>query len=433
MSARGIAIIIFSFLLNIHSLVRGQTTFAETDVLHYDAEIEPDIKSKSVRGVVTITFEVVRPGKIKFDCGGLEIKSIRSKGQNIPFEIKNNTLLFDVSGTGQRHDVDIEYNGLPPRGINFFPEHDQVYTVFSTSQWLVCKDTPDDKATLRLRLITPSNVKVIATGEMETSTSKETKVISEWNQTNASPTYTFGFAVGPFTEVTDSRNALRLRYLSSEHSQPELTQIFAETKNMIQFFEERSGVPYPGKSYTQVLALGNVSQEMAGFAVMRLSYGKQVLDNASEINLGAHELAHQWWGNNVTCLNWNHFWLNEGLAVFMSSAFKEQRFGHDHYLKDISIYKNAYEKVVEKKADKPLIFKSWLNPTADDRTLVYYKGAYVFHLLREKLGEEVFWMALKEYSTAHFGKSVVSSDLQNVMEKVSGSDLDKFFGQWVNP
>ncbi|HEX6890866.1 MAG TPA: M1 family aminopeptidase, partial [Chryseolinea sp.] len=229
----------------------------------------------------------------------------------------------------------------------------------------------------------------------------------------------------------DSIGNLELRYLSSSYSSTELSQIFTETKSMIQFFEERSGVSYPGRSYTQVLGEGNVSQEMAGFTVIRLNYGKQVLSNSSDINLAAHELAHQWWGNSVTCVNWNHFWLNEGFAVFMSSAFKEFRFGREHYLKDIETYHNAYQAVVKKGLDKPLIFQNWINPTSDDRTLVYYKGAYILHLLREQLGEKMFWDGVKLYTSAYFGKSVVSNDLRRVMEDVSGRDLRPFFAKWI--
>ena len=283
-----------------------------------------------------------------------------------------------------------------------------------------------------MRITCPSNLKVVASGEMEKTTSKGNKTVFEYRQSKAFPTYTFGFAAGPYNEFRDSTGNLELRYLSSAYTSAELSRIFVETKSMIQFFEERSGVTYPGKSYTQVLGEGNVSQEMAGFTVMRLNYGKQVLANASEINLAAHELAHQWWGNSVTCVNWNHFWLNEGFAVFMSSAFKEFRFGRDHYLKDISTYHDAYDAVVKKGLDKPLIFQNWLNPTSDDRTLVYYKGAYVIHLLREQLGEKAFWEGIKQYTSTYFGKSVTSKDLQQVMEKVSGQDLSPFFSRWID-
>jgi len=430
---------ILFLLLIINTSLNGQdaTQPAETDVLNYSCDIEPDITRKTVHGRVTITFNIVSAGtKLSFDCGNLVIESVQIKGKEIPINVKGNKMSIQVSDipkAEQPYEVDIQYHGSPTRGINFFTELEQVYTVFSTSQWVVCKDSPDDKATLSMRITCPSHLKVVGTGELAKKTTlKENKIIFEWSQPTAFPTYTFGFAVGPYNEFIDSKGALELRYLSSAYSSAELMQIFAETKSMIQFFEERSGVSYPGKSYTQVLGEGNVSQEMAGFTVIRLNYGKQVLESPSDINLAGHELAHQWWGNSVTCLNWNHFWLNEGFAVFMSSAFKEFRFGRDLYLKDISVYKDAYQAVVKKGVDKPLIFQNWINPTSDDRTLVYYKGAYSLHLLREQLGEKAFWDGVKKYTTTYFGKSVVSRDLRQVMEDVSGQDLGPFFATWID-
>jgi aminopeptidase N len=430
---------ILFLLLIVNANLFGQISndIAETDILHYSCDIELDILRKTVHGRVTITFNIVSTGtKLSLDCGNLVIESVNIKGKAIPFNMKGSKLSLevrDIPKTNQPYKVDIQYHGSPTRGINFFPELEQVYTVFSTSQWLVCKDSPDDKATLSMRITCPSHLKVVGCGELvKKTTLNENKILVEWNQSKVFPTYTFGFAVGPYNENTDSIAKLELRYLSSGYSSTELSQIFAETKSMIQFFEERSGVSYPGKSYTQVLGEGNVSQEMAGFTVIRLAYGKQVLADASDINLAAHELSHQWWGNSVTCVNWNHFWLNEGFAVFMSSAFKEFRFGRDHYLKDIETYHNAYQEVVKKGMDKPLIFQNWISPTSDDRTLVYYKGAYVLHLLREQLGEKAFWEGVKQYTSAYFGKSVISNDLRGVMEDVSGQDLRPFFAKWVD-
>ena len=425
--------IIFFVLIFNQNLFGQKSHIAEIDVLHYNAEIEPDITKKTIRGHATISFNVIRTGTIMLDRGDLVVESVQIKNKKIPFELKAGKLSFEVAQitTNQTYVIDVHYYGAPTRGIVFYPELEQVYTVFSTSQWLVCKDQPDDKATHELKITIPSHLKGVASGQLQKSAANGNTTVMEWGESKPFPTYIYGFAVGRFNEFTDSTGNVKLRYLSSAYSTSELKKVFTETKSMIQFFEERSDVSYPGQSYTQVLGEGNVSQEMACFTVMRLSYGKQVLADSSNINLAAHELAHQWWGNSVTCANWNHFWLNEGFAVFMASAFKEYRYGRVHYLKDIDTYRDAYETVVKKGVDKPLTFKDWLNPTSDDRTLVYYKGAYVLHLLREQLGEEAFWQGIKEYTSAHFGKNVTAADLRKVLEKASGKDLAPFFSKWI--
>ena len=425
---------ILFFFLTVSSPLHGQQP-ADTDVLHYDAEIEPNLLKKTIQGRVTITGKLLGiVKKVAFDCGDLSIEKIQTKEKELPFEVANNKVSIDVNGIDVKDpfEITIHYHGSPARGINFFPELEEVYTVFSTSQWLVCKDRPDDKATLALKVIFPSHLKAVASGNIQKQIrTQQNQTAIEWKLSDPSPTYTYGFAIGAFNEFVDSSANLTLRHLSADYTSTELAQIFADTRSMIRFFEERSGVPYPAKVYTQILGQGNVSQEMAGFTVMRLNYGKQVLANASEINLSAHELAHQWWGNNVTCLSWNHFWLNEGFAVFMSSAYKEFKFGREIYLKDISTYYDAYHAVVQKGLDKPLTFPNWINPTSDDRTLVYYKGAYILHLLREQIGEKAFWESVKQYTSTYFGKSVTAADLRKVIEKVSGQDLGPFFSKWI--
>jgi aminopeptidase N len=245
------------------------------------------------------------------------------------------------------------------------------------------------------------------------------------------PAYCLGFAIGPLNRCIDRHYGVKFQYLSADYSEKELWQIFEESPAMLRFFERKAGVKYPGTCYAQLLMKGNISQEMHQFAVIRNNYGRQVLDVATDIKLGAHELAHQWWGNQVTCLDWTHFWLNEGMAVFMSSAYREYRFGREAYLEDIAAYRNAYQEVMDKGLDKPLQFPDWDQPTAEDRTLVYYKGAYFLHLLREELGDRMFWKGIRRYTRKYFGKSVVSADLQMIMEKVSRKDLSRLFADWV--
>jgi aminopeptidase N len=170
---------------------------------------------------------------------------------------------------------------------------------------------------------------------------------------------------------------------------------------------------------------------MAGFALMSEDYGRAVIADPAAVSLLAHEIAHQWWGNMVTCASWNHFWLNEGFATFMAAAYREERFGRDVYLKDVAAMRERYERVRANGHDRSLVFADWSTPSADDRTLVYQKGGYVLHLLRERLGDEIFWAGIRRYTTANFGQSVTSADFQRAMEQSSGQNLSDFFARWV--
>ena len=417
---------------------RAQTTTSSSfDVQHYDAQVEPDIANKRVTGRVSIRLisRVDNLATIEFDCGELTIDAVRERGEARKFVRRDRHLevLFSrPAKADEKREIEIEYHGTPRRGIRFFPDRAQAYTVFSTSQWLVCVDAPDDRATLRLKLIVPADFKTVANGSLATYHKLPGhKIVFEWKQAIPVPTYIFGFAVGRFRVFTENHGRVQLRYLATQFSDKELSRIFRDTADMIGFYEERAGVRYADSTYTQVLAPGGIDQEMSGFTVINEGYGRGVLANERDVWLGAHELAHQWWGNMVTCRDWNHFWLNEGIATFMAAAYKEHRFGRNEYLREIEANRMSYEKVRDAGKDRSLVFPDWLNPTAADRTLVYDKGSYVLHVLREELGERAFWSGIRQYTRLYFGQSVTTPDFQTAMEHASGKDLTDFFAKWV--
>jgi aminopeptidase N len=412
-------------------------TYGSTDVLDYSATLEPDIANKSVKGSVLIHV-VTTSELVEFDCGELSIDSVLEAGKPLQFLVKDHKVQVSLRRDGEKKRsrtetrIEIQYHGTPRRGIRFFPDRQQVYTIFSTSQWMACNDDPADKATFTLKLILPSTLTAIGNGELISQHQIENqKRIFEWRQRSPIPSYIFGFVAGPFKVVKEKHGDVELQYLASDYSESEMRRIFRATPDMLDFFETHAGVKYADKTYTQVLAAGGVEQEMSSFAGLRESYGKDLLANEQDLWLAAHEFAHQWWGNMVTCHDWNHFWLNEGVATFMAAAFLEHRFGRAVYLREIETYRANYEKVRAAGKDKSLIFPDWLHPTSEDRTLVYDKGAYVLHLLREEMGERAFWRGLQIFTRRHFGKSVVTSDFIAAMEEASGKSLHDFFAKWV--
>lgn len=407
----------------------GNVFASELDVLHYDATIEPDIAAKTIKGTVVIKFTSAGD-QVEFDCGELVIDAVRAANGPLKFAVKDRRLRIELPKRTRQ--VTIDYHGAPQRGIRFFPDRNQVHTIFSTSQWMVCVDDPADKATLTMKLVLPVSLTAVANGRFISQRDVPgAKRVSQWRQTNAIPTYIFGFAVGPFRRVTEKKGGVEFRYLATDYSDDEVRRIFRDTPAMLDFFQDKAGVKYHGPTYTQVLAAGTVEQEMDTFTALKESYGKQVLKDEQDQWLGAHEFAHQWWGNMVTCRDWNHFWLNEGIATFMAAAYLEHRFGREVYLRNIESYRANYEKVKAAGKDKSLVFPDWLRPTREDRILVYDKGAYVMHLLREEMGERAFWNGLRLFTRRHFGKSVVTSDFTGAMEESTVKSLQPFFAKWV--
>ena len=373
--------------------VHAQTPAARDErpfsVTHYDVRLEPRLESRTVTGTVTLSVVVHRD-----DVGDDRAESrdasrsmaCRRTGARMPSSSTAISCASRCRASVQMKnvaDVDrpdatltVTYHGAPSSGLVFNEEREQIYTVFSTSQWMPALDEPSARATLRLRLTMPRAWTAAASGrEVSRRELPANKVVMEWEQKRPVPTYTFGFAAGAFSEATDRAAGTALRYLGRGFTESELRRVFGESAQMIAFFEQRSGVPYPGDTYAQALVARTVGQEMAGLSIVSEDYGRAVIADPSAIGLIAHELAHQWWGNMVTCHAWTEFWLNEGFATYMAAAYREQRFGRDTYLNDVASMKARYEQVRARGNDRPLVFPNWDRPTADDRTIVYQKGA----------------------------------------------------------
>ena len=422
---------IFLIIFLPHNSLFSQELIPPLNVIHYNATLAPNIQEKAISGKVIIHFEITPEVRsIMLNAGDLQIEKVI--GQNAEgFEKNGRELKVYLSErNASRNTIEIVYHGNPRRGLLFNTELDQAYTVYFTSHWLICNDDPSDKATINLNILTEIGKTCVASGEFQGKEEKCEKVLFRWAQSYESPAYTYGFTIGDFIHEREKIGEITLNYYAQNLNTEKLRKVFRETGTILQFFEEKSGIPYPQSSYSQIL-IGDHYQEMSGFSVLKAAYSDFVLKDSSEIHLTSHELAHQWWGNRITCKSFNHFWLNEGLATYMSTAFSEYKFGKVKYESDIAIYKSIYDGIVKRGKDKPLVFPNWDNPTRDDRNIVYYKGAYVIHLLRLELGDEIFWKGIKSYSQKYHSKSVETEDFQRSMEEVAGKSLEDFFNNWV--
>jgi aminopeptidase N len=405
-------------------------------IVHYDVQLEPNLASRSITGtaVLTVVSAVDGAETITLGRGSLVIDRVSENGGTRAFTATGDQLVITLPPvrSWQRRSVAITFHGAPRSGLVFMPEREQLYTVFSTAQWMPVVDAPDSRATLRLRLVIPRAWQAAASGrEMSRRRRTGEPDVVEWRQEHAVPAYTFGFVAGAFTSVTERVNGVTFRYLAAGMSEQQILRVFGESARMLAFFAERAGVAYSGAMYTQALVARAVGQEMAGLSVVSEDYGRAVLDDPSASGLLAHELAHQWWGNMVTCHAWTEFWLNEGVATYMVAAYHEHTLGESAYLSDIRSMRERVAAVAARGNDRSLVFPSWERPTADDRVIVYQKGALALHELRKLIGDAAFWSGIRRYTSSNFEMSVSTADLQTAMEQASRRDLGDFFAQWT--
>jgi aminopeptidase N len=421
----------FTILILLSISVKVSPQDIQLNVTSYHLSIEPNIVEGTIRGSVIIDMRVgTDMDSVILSSGKLEIDHVIGKHVEGFRKINSDLIIYLSERDSEDQQMIINYHGQPGKGLIFDREHNQAYTVYFTSQWMICNDSPEDKALFQLDISVPIDKTCVASGELVHKVKQDDRILYSYQQNPESPSYTYGFAIGKFNEAEERYNKVLLKYYSRNYTSEQTKDIFRETPAMISFFEDKSGVEYFQSTYSQILT-GKYFQEMSGYSMLKDSYGEMVMQDSTETNMISHEMAHQWWGNQISCKNWNHFWLNEGMATFMSAAYNEYRFGPKVYLSNIESYHKVYEEIKNRGNDRSLVFDDWSNPSKDDRNLVYFKGAYVLHLLKEKLGDDVFWKAIRFYSTRYFGKSVETADFQKALEKSSGIILDDFFNEWV--
>jgi aminopeptidase N len=410
-------------------------------VAHYDLTLQPDPETKRINGTLSLKLQAHPPASgsaLVLNIGNLAVESVDLTGsEQIPldFEIHEKQLLISLPEIADASAIELllTYQGAPTFGLQFSDDGNEISTAFSTEQWMPVQNTPSHRASFSLNLIVPETYHVIATGDfVSTETVSSELNLHRWEEYELMPAYLFGFSAGVFREVIDTSAQPLLRFVAPPNfSESDLANIFGSTRQAIRFFEDRAGIAYPDAEYTQVLLRRGYGQELNGISVMRETYGRAVLEDPTSIWLGIHELAHQWWGNRVTNAEWTHFWLNEGIASFMTAAFFESHFGQNFYDELIRNSQESYERLLQEGHDKALVFPDWNSPSREDRSLVYDKGAYVVHLLRRELGDKDFWSGIRLYTNRHWQDSVLSADFQMAMEEASGKDLNRFFNQWV--
>lgn len=407
-------------------------------VQHFALQLEPHFEDRSFTGALAMDFTVqdATLQHLDLDAGDLQVAGVQLGAASLTFERharQLRVLLPKGLATGNPLQLQIVYEGKASSGLRFDADTQQVATAFSTSLWMPCLDDPAVRASFALTLILPTGMLSVGNGERVGEPARMGALMRHaWRLDTPMPSYLYGFAAGGFAQARQLAGTTSLEFFGpAPFTAQTLPQVFADTADMLAFYADKAGVAYPLPAYRQVLLMGPAAQEMAGFSVMGARYGTRVLANPQAIWLGAHEAAHQWWGNGVTNRSWRHFWLNEGIATFMTAAYLEHRFGAGEYRDQIAAARTKYTALKAAGLDRSLVFPDWDAPTAADRSLVYDKGALVVHELRVHMGEELFWKGLRHYTRTHWGQPVETADFQRAMESASGLDLQAFFKTWV--
>jgi aminopeptidase N len=406
------------------------------DVERYTVSLKPDLTTTELSGSETVTLRATNDGvkQIVFSPNALMISEARVDGKPVVVTAGKDGISFTLPYTlakGRKANLSFRFTGKPAQGVTSVAGG--IYTGYFACDWMVClQDSPGDKAHLSLDLLLPVGMKSIGVGRAQRIKAvKGNMALHRWRSTRPYSPYIYAFAAGPFTQHRVRAGANALVYWDGTGSKADLTQLFADTPAMVAFFSGKAGLPLPDRRYIQLLTPNSEAQESASFSMI----GKKILDeepaNPDAAWVISHELAHQWWGNLITCASWKDFWLNEGITSFMVAAWKQHEFGEAAYQAELDVARRRVERVRGQGFDKPLSWDGEYPSLGARRAVQYSKGALFMVHLREMLGEDAFWRGLRGFTQKHAGETVVSRDFQVAMEKASGKDLSAVFDAWV--
>ena len=432
----------------INSILSAQSykqRFNTLDVQHYklslsvndttnviNAEIEVSIRFK--KSVSNFQLDLVAKDSTGM---GMQVDSVYQNNIAVAFSQKNNKLTIEAKHVfpSLPYTYKIIYSGIPKDGLLISKNSYGDRTFYGDNwpnkahNWFPCVDHPSDKATIEYFITSPNHYQTIANGYLVEETNLDNDLILyHWKTEMPIPTSVMVFGIAKFA----------VQNIGETHNIPVSTWVYPQTKeqgfydfsiakDILNYFIENVG-DYP------FLKLANV-QSKTRFEGMENAgiifyFEDSVNGKQNHEDLIAHEIAHQWFGNSVSQIDWPHVWLSEGFATYFTDLYILKT-------KDTATFK---ERMQEKRTTVLNFYKIQQTPVIDINSTnltsilnvnSYEKGAWILHMLKNKVGEENFWKGIKTYYEFYKFKNASTTDFKNVMAHVSGKNLDVFFEQWL--
>ncbi|HWE39819.1 MAG TPA: M1 family metallopeptidase [Isosphaeraceae bacterium] len=418
------------------------------DVQHIKGELALDPDKSEVRGTVTHTIAPLEPAlkTLRLDCGPrLVVEKVTVDGSDCKFEHKKNDLTITLGRPrepGEAMKVAVTYKGSPRRGMYFVPaDADHGLCVWTQGEpdenrdWLPSYDYPNDRATSEMIVTAPKPLTVVSNGALVATVEDGRTTTFHWKMDVPHPSYLISLAASDFAVYRDSYKTLPVEYyVARTVDEATARRTLGKTPAMIAFFGAKLGVPYPYPKYAQVAVPEFTWGGMENISATTLNDG--AFFDAVEARerdadgLVAHELAHQWFGDLVTCKDWSHIWLNEGFATFFDAVYTEHDLGDDAYRLKLDGDRRGYI-ASDRAYRRPIVEERYDDPLKLFDGVTYPKGACVLHMLRGLLGEDAFWAGIRRYLKDNREKVVATDDFHKAMEAASGKDLDWYFDQWT--
>ncbi|SDE23107.1 aminopeptidase N [Pricia antarctica] len=414
-------------------------------------------KEKRILGEVAYTFKVLSDvDSVFLDAQNMHFSTVKLNGANA--EYSNTDTIISIHKKfkkGRSYKLFLDYSAIPKQTVYFLgwddrdmenqhavpperravPSEKQVWTQGQgkyTSHWLPSFDDMEEKVEFDLNITFDASYEVIANGKLISAKRNSTgKKSWQFDMQHPMSSYLLAFAIGNYEKqelVSKSGIPIQNFYYPKDSLRAEPT--YRYTRRIFDFLEDEIGVPYPWQNYKQIPVHDFLYAGMENTGTTIFSDG-YVIDSTAfvdknYVNVNAHELAHQWFGDLVTEKDGNHHWLQEGFATYYAYLAEREIFGEDHFYWKLHITLMQLQSMAVKGEGESL-----LNPKASSLTF-YEKGALALFMLREQLGDKAFRKGIQKYLQKYSFKNVTVSNFLEEMENASGSDLSDFKKNWLD-
>ena len=423
---------------------RGAITPVRTfDTEHLLLELDLDIAGGRVSGTATHRLKPLTPDlkDVVFDQRGLTFHAVTVNGKDAPYDVEFDSLHITLPAykDGDVLTIGVHYAATPQTGLHFRRPQagspDQYSEVWSQGEgedhhhWFPLRDSPDDRFTFEAVFTAPEGFAVASNGTLV-----EQKGFSwHYKMDDEIVSYLVAVAAARYDIHHEDWDGTPLEYwVPPGTPKSHLTNTVGQTAKILQWFSERTGARYPYDIYRQIFVqrflYTGMENTTATIQERRILHPDSVRATRGwPQEVVAHEIAHQWYGDWLTCRAWRELWLNEGFATFMASDWGEYRFGKPHLARAVLNRIRG----IEDGSRHPMVRRHWLPGDHGVNHDVYRKGALTLQALRVLVGEEAFWEGVRRYTKAHSNRLVETDDLRRAFEEVTGQHLSWFFEQWV--
>jgi aminopeptidase N len=445
-----LALLLFSSL----SAQRKERFVDSWQPTHFDVRVAFDNSlSRLTSATTTIDVRVRKNGLsvVDLDFGSMTILRVTIDGREAKYaqhEEKLDVFLNSPAVAGRTIKISVNYSGIPKDGLILSKDKDGSPSAIGDNwadrvhHWIPCLDHPSAKASVAFTIIAPSEYEAVANGS-PLSKNANADQTTTWVFSEPRPVspYNMVVAVGRFASgKLSSPSPVPITYYVPRSEGHYVERGFSPAAPSIVTFSNLIA-PYPYKKLALIVGATRFGgMENANTIVFSPNYfgnfdaavnrSKRFGIPNSTVEVGAHEIAHQWFGDSVTESTWSDLWLSEGFATYFAGLFLERQEGPERFREYMRGKANDYLRY-EKTRRAPIhdtktekLF-DLLNPNN------YEKGGWVLHMLRGMLGDDVFFAGLKSYYNEHKDSVASTEDLRHAFEKTSGRDLKNFFDRWV--